>query len=66
MTFAGGAPWREARRSFLKKRTKKLLFSVGVGDDGAKSHGNQSFFASFCSPKEVLALSARSNKSHDQ
>jgi dihydroorotase len=45
---------KEARSSFLKKRTKKLLVPGGLGNAVAKSHRNQSFFASFCSQKEVL------------
>jgi hypothetical protein len=43
----------------LKKRTKKLLlpWTVPVGPPVAHStaEGNQSFFASFCSQKEVLS-----------
>jgi hypothetical protein len=66
MTFAGGAARTEARGSFLKKRTKRLLFTAEFGNAVATTHRNQSFFASFCSQKEVLALSVRSNKSHDQ
>jgi hypothetical protein len=44
----------EESTSFLKKRSKKLLFTVGRGDGGATAHSNQSFFASFCSQKEGL------------
>jgi hypothetical protein len=44
----------EGRTSFLKKRSKKLLFTAGRGNAVAKSRRNQSFFASFCSQKEVL------------
>jgi hypothetical protein len=39
----------------LKKRSKKLLFIAGFGTVKATTHGNQSFFASFCSQKEGLA-----------
>jgi hypothetical protein len=38
----------------LEKRSKKLLIPEGPGNDRATSHGKQSFFASFCSQKEVL------------
>jgi hypothetical protein len=40
----------------LKKRSKKLLIHVGVGIGSAKTAVNQSFFASFCSQKEVLTF----------
>jgi hypothetical protein len=42
--------------SFLKKRTKKLLLlrGLGVNGDNARDPEEQSFFASFCSQKEVL------------
>jgi len=43
----------KARRAFLKKSPKKLLFLVGAVGDNA--HSKQSFFASFFSKKEVLA-----------
>jgi len=42
----------------LKKRTKKLLFTAGFGVDIATAHKNQSFFASFCSQKDVLAVTS--------
>jgi hypothetical protein len=38
----------------LKKRTKKLLFTVGVGPAVATAR-RTTFFASFCSQKEALA-----------
>jgi hypothetical protein len=44
----------EASSSFLKKRTKKLLFTVGVGPAVATAR-RTTFFASFCSQKEALA-----------
>jgi hypothetical protein len=37
----------------LKKRSKKLLFGCG----GANAPNKSSFFASFCSQKEVLTFS---------
>jgi hypothetical protein len=40
----------------LKKRTKKLLLCWGFGCGAVSAHGpdQKSFFASFCSQKEVL------------
>jgi hypothetical protein len=40
----------------LKKRTKKLLLIWAPGVVTAMGQRNQSFFASFFSKKEVLAL----------
>jgi hypothetical protein len=39
----------------LKKRSKKLLFTVGFGDGVARCFKESKFFASFCSQKEALA-----------
>jgi hypothetical protein len=41
----------------LKKSGAKNFFMLGLGRDVANAHGgeSQSFFASFCSQKEVLA-----------
>jgi protein SCO1/2 len=49
-------------RSFLKKRTKKLLLTAGCGDGGAKTRKKQKFFASFFQKRSayfalLLALS---------
>jgi hypothetical protein len=41
--------------SFLKKRSKKLLLTAGVGPDVAHAPRSKSFFASFFSKKEVLS-----------
>jgi hypothetical protein len=40
--------------SFLKKRSKKLLLTAGVGNTGATARRTKSFFAAFFSKKEVL------------
>jgi hypothetical protein len=37
--------------SFLKKRSKKLLITLGFGDGGANAHRNQKFFGYFFSKK---------------
>jgi hypothetical protein len=47
---------KEASASFLKKRSKKLSFTVGFGACVAGARRSESFFASFFSKKEVLAL----------
>jgi hypothetical protein len=52
---AGKSLSRQASSSFLKKRTKKLLFTAGFGFDGATPRRNKSFFASFFSKKEALS-----------
>jgi hypothetical protein len=51
---------RKASGSFLKKRTKKLLFcwALGAGGANAQAKPSKSFFASFCSQKEVLLFKA--------
>jgi hypothetical protein len=38
----------------LKKRTKKLLIPVGLGNGIANAHRNQSFFPAFFSKKAAL------------
>jgi hypothetical protein len=38
----------------LKKRTKKLLVTAGLGDGVAKARRTTSFFASFFAKKEAL------------
>jgi hypothetical protein len=45
---------RQARSSFLKKRTKKLLLTGGCGDGVASARRSKSFFGSFFSKKELL------------
>jgi hypothetical protein len=47
---------RKQDSSFLKKRSKKLLLIGGCGTCVPMPPGNQSFFASFCSQKEVLGF----------
>jgi hypothetical protein len=47
---------KKVRASFLKKRSKKLLVLGGVGTRAPRPSGNKSFFASFFSKKEALAL----------
>jgi hypothetical protein len=39
----------------LKKRSKKLLFTAGVGNGSASARRTESLFASFSSEKEALA-----------
>jgi hypothetical protein len=39
----------------LKKSNQKTFGLEGFGDGGANAREDQSFFASFCSQKEVLA-----------
>jgi hypothetical protein len=39
---------------FVNKSSKKTLL-IGWGNRGDTSDGNQSFFGSFCSQKELLA-----------
>jgi hypothetical protein len=50
---------REESASFLKKRSKKLLFTVGFGAAGISTRRSESVFASrparFFSKKEALA-----------
>jgi hypothetical protein len=43
-----------SKKFFFEKKNQKTFVNVGFGDGGATAHGNQSFFASFCSQKEVL------------
>jgi hypothetical protein len=45
---------KQASGSFLKKRTKKLLFAVGVCPVCATTHCKYEFFVSFFAKKEVL------------
>jgi len=45
----------QAKRFFFEKRGKNLLLHLGCGNGGATIPRTQSFFASFCSQKEVLA-----------
>jgi hypothetical protein len=47
----------KASASFLKKRSKKLLVTAGVGTVRANARRSESFFASFLSKKEALAFS---------
>jgi hypothetical protein len=49
------APQKKASASFLKKRSKKLLLTGGLGDGTATARRTKSFFASFFSKKEALA-----------
>jgi hypothetical protein len=39
---------------FFEKKSQKTFGPAGLGDNGAKSRRNQSFFATFCSQKVVL------------
>jgi hypothetical protein len=48
--------WTAVRGSFLKKRTKKLLFVDGVCKIGAKDGRTQTFFCCFFSKKQALSL----------
>jgi hypothetical protein len=50
--------FKEGSASFLKKRSKKLLLTGGLGRAGATARRSKSFFASFFSKKEALALLA--------
>jgi hypothetical protein len=47
--LGGGASRRlkEARASFLKKRSKKLSFTVGFGNTIASARNEQKFYGSF-------------------
>jgi hypothetical protein len=45
---------RKGSSSFLKKRTKKLLFTAGFGDAVATAHRTKSFFAAFFAKKAVF------------
>jgi hypothetical protein len=45
---------KQARSSFLKKRTKKLLLRDAKVVARPLAKNDQSFFASFCSQKEDL------------
>jgi hypothetical protein len=45
---------QEGSASFLKKRSKKLSFTVGLGAEVANARRSKSFFASFFSKKEAL------------
>jgi hypothetical protein len=45
---------KQARSSFLKKRTKKLLLIWASGGFTSAVQINKSFFASFFAKKEVL------------
>jgi hypothetical protein len=51
-----GAYGEKRRRSFLKKRTKKLLLRDAKVVARPLAKNEQSFFASFCSKKEVLSF----------
>jgi hypothetical protein len=50
----------KASGSFLKKRTKKLLFcwALGAGGANARAKPSKSLFASFSSEKEVPSFKA--------
>jgi hypothetical protein len=48
---------KEARRSFLKKRTKKLFLHAASGGPTDAAQINKSFFATFFSKKVVLTFS---------
>jgi hypothetical protein len=43
--------------SFLKKRTKKLLLTVSLGDDGAKARKDKVFLLLFVHRKKSLLAS---------
>jgi hypothetical protein len=45
--IGGDASKKQASASFLKKRSKKLLLTAGVGPAGAQAPRSKSFFASF-------------------
>jgi hypothetical protein len=51
---------QESKRFFFEKKNQKTFGCLGMGRgrDNAHDPVNQSFFASFCSQKEVLAFSA--------
>jgi hypothetical protein len=46
----------EESASFLEKRSKKFLFTVGVGDGGAKCFSESKFFCFFLFTQRRLAL----------
>jgi hypothetical protein len=47
---------KKASRSFLKKRTKKLLLTAGLGNASATTPRNQKFFASFFQKRSAFFL----------
>jgi hypothetical protein len=56
-TFNAVGGWaKQASASFLKKRSKKLLFTGGCGAVMAKSRGAQKFFASFFQKRSAFLV----------